>query len=182
MSVSNEDIQGLAHGLELCGLPFFWSLRKRTGAYVLLPDGFEERVKGRGLVKTEWVPQTNIPSHGSVGGFVTHCGWGSAVEGLSFGVPLIMFPCNLDQPLVARLLGGMNIGLEIPRNDQDGSFTSASVAETIRLVVVKEEGKIYRDIAAYQQKKVFGNKRLQDQYADGFIEFLENHIAGMSTK
>ncbi|KFK28226.1 hypothetical protein AALP_AA8G488700 [Arabis alpina] len=179
VTVSDEEIQGLAHGLELCGLPFFWTLRKRTGASVFLPDGFKERVKGRGVVRTEWVPQTYILGHASVGGFVTHCGWGSAVEGLSFGVPLIMFPCNLDQPLVARFLGGMSIGLEISRNDQDGSFTSASVADTIRLVVVEEEGKIYRDNAASQQKKVFGNKRLQDQYADGFIEFLENNRAEM---
>nr|BAC43110.1 putative anthocyanidin-3-glucoside rhamnosyltransferase [Arabidopsis thaliana] len=179
VTISNEEIQGLAHGLELCRLPFFWTLRKRTRASMLLPDGFKERVKERGVIWTEWVPQTKILSHGSVGGFVTHCGWGSAVEGLSFGVPLIMFPCNLDQPLVARLLSGMNIGLEIPRNERDGLFTSASVAETIRHVVVEEEGKIYRNNGASQQKKIFGNKRLQDQYADGFIEFLENPIAGV---
>ncbi|CAH8324844.1 unnamed protein product [Eruca vesicaria subsp. sativa] len=69
-----------------------------------------------------------------------------------------MFPCNLDQPLVARRLAGMNISLEIPRNELDGSFTSASVAETIRVVVVEEEGKIYRDNAESMQKKVFGCK------------------------
>ncbi|KAL0718477.1 hypothetical protein Bca4012_067799 [Brassica carinata] len=179
VSVSDKEIQGLAQGLELCGLPFFWTIRKRAGASVVLPDGFEERVKGRGVIRTEWAPQARILSHGSIGGFVTHCGWGSAVEGLSFGVPLIMFPCNLDQPLVARMLAGMNIGLEIPRDERDGSFTSASVAETIRLVVVEEEGKIYRDTAKSMQKKVFGNKRLQDQYVDSFIKFMENHRAEM---
>ncbi|CDY54711.1 BnaA09g52430D [Brassica napus] len=174
VTVSEKEIQGLAHGLELSGLPFFWTIRK---ASVFLPDGFEERVKGRGVVRAEWAPQGRILSHGSVGGFVTHCGWGSVVEGLSFGVPLIMFPCNLDQPLVARMLAGMNIGREIPRNELDGSFTSVSVVETIRLVVVEEEGKIYRDNAESMQKNVFGNRRLQDQYVDSFIKFLENHRA-----
>lgn len=176
VTVSEEEIQGLAHGLELCGLPFFWTIRK---ASVFLPDGFEERVKGRGVVRAEWAPQGRILSHGSVGGFVTHCGWGSVVEGLSFGVPLIMFPCNLDQPLVARMLAGMKIGQEIPRNERDGSFTSVSVAETIRVVVAEEEGKIYRDNAGSMQKKVFGDKRLQDQCVDSFIKFLENQRAGM---
>nr|VDD28635.1 unnamed protein product [Brassica oleracea] len=176
VTVSEEEIQGLAHGLELSGLPFFWTIRK---ASVFLPDGFEERVKGRGVVRAEWVPQGRILSHGSVGGFVTHCGWGSVAEGLTFGVPLIMFPCNLDQPLVARMLAGMKIGQEIPRNERDGSFTSVSVAETIRQVVAEEEGKIYRDNAGSMQKKVFGDKRLQDQYVDSFIKFLENQRAGM---
>lgn len=49
VALGTEEIQGLAHGLELCGLPFFWTLRKRTGASMLLPDGFEERVKERDL-------------------------------------------------------------------------------------------------------------------------------------
>ncbi|XP_010547586.1 PREDICTED: UDP-glycosyltransferase 91B1 [Tarenaya hassleriana] len=178
VTVTPEEIQGLAHGLELSGLPFLWALRKRTEASgQLLPHGFEERVNGQGIVWTGWVPQTKILSHGSIGGFVTHCGWGSAVEGLSFGRPLIMFPCNLDQPLVARFLAGMNVGVEIPRDEKDGSFTIGSVAETIRKVVTEEDGKIYRENAASQQKRVFGNKTLQDQYVNTFVEFLVNHRA-----
>ncbi|CAL9244975.1 unnamed protein product [Arabidopsis halleri] len=92
----------------------------------------------------------------------------AAVEGLSFGW--------------LGFSGGGGGGLEISRNERDGLFTSASVAETIRQVVVEEEGKIYRNNAASQQKKIFGNKRLQDHYADGFIEFLKNPRAGVYSK
>ncbi|CAH8324815.1 unnamed protein product [Eruca vesicaria subsp. sativa] len=39
VTVSDKEIQGLGNGLELCGLPFFRTLRK---ASVFLPDEFEE--------------------------------------------------------------------------------------------------------------------------------------------
>lgn len=33
------------------------------------------------------------------------------------------------------------------RNEEDGSFTRNSVAESVRLVIVEDEGRIYRDKA-----------------------------------
>ncbi|KAI3798678.1 hypothetical protein L1987_33956 [Smallanthus sonchifolius] len=78
--VSESDLAELALGLELSGLPFFWALRKPVGSSVELPDGFLERTRHRGVVWTSWVPQLQILSQ-SVGGFLTHCGWGSIVEG-----------------------------------------------------------------------------------------------------
>ncbi|PRQ48514.1 putative soyasaponin III rhamnosyltransferase [Rosa chinensis] len=53
---SREDFTELALGLELSGLPFFWVLRKLPSGSgdgnleIKLPDGFEHRTKGQGLV------------------------------------------------------------------------------------------------------------------------------------
>jgi F-box interacting protein len=64
-----QSIHELALGLELAGVPFLWALRKPAGTSdgELLPAGFEERTRGRGLVCTEWVPQVKVLAHGATG-------------------------------------------------------------------------------------------------------------------
>uniref|UniRef100_A0A5B7BWE5 Glycosyltransferase n=1 Tax=Davidia involucrata TaxID=16924 RepID=A0A5B7BWE5_DAVIN len=178
VTLSQEDITELALGLELSQLPFFWVLRKPPGSTesdsIDLPDGFVERTKGRGVVWTSWAPQLRILAHDSVGGFLTHCGWSSLIEGLMLGRPLIMLPFLVDQGLNARVFEGKKVGIEIPRDERDGSFTRNSVAESLRLVMVDDQGKTYRDNAK-EIKAVFGDKDRQDRYIDSFIEYLENH-------
>ncbi|CDP01578.1 unnamed protein product [Coffea canephora] len=145
---SQTDISELA--LELSGVPFFWVLRKppdfSESESVQLPDKFEERVQVRGMVWKGWVPRLKILSHESIGGFLTHCGWGSTIEGLAFGHPLIMLPFLLDQGLNAR---------------------------TIRSIMVEEEGKIIRD-KAKEMSGVAGNKELHDACINKFLELLED--------
>ncbi|KAI3451241.1 hypothetical protein Pfo_007906 [Paulownia fortunei] len=176
--LSGDQLGELAHGLELSGLPFLWALRKPAGSTqddtIELPDGFEERVKGRGVVWKNWAPQIEILGHGSIGAFLTHCGWSSIVEGLMFGRPLIMLPFLVDQGLNARVLADKQVGVEVPRNEQDGSYTRNAVAQSVRMVMVEEEGQKFRG-AAKVSSAVFGDRELHDQYVENFIEYLENH-------
>uniref|UniRef100_A0A2N9G9L1 Glycosyltransferase n=1 Tax=Fagus sylvatica TaxID=28930 RepID=A0A2N9G9L1_FAGSY len=139
---------------------------------VELPAGFEERTKDRGVVWTGWAPQLKILAHESVGGFLTHCGWSSVTEAFQFGRALIMLPFWGDQGLIARFLEEKQAGIEVPRNEQDGSFTRDSVAETLRLVMKDEKGKIYRD-KAKEMTTISGDRDLQYRYIDKFVEFLE---------
>ncbi|GJR14660.1 putative soyasaponin III rhamnosyltransferase [Tanacetum coccineum] len=174
--VNKSELGELALGLELSGLPFFWALRKPAGStesdsVELLPDGFLERTRNRGMVRTSWVPQLQILSHESVGGFLTHCGWGSIVEGLMFGHPLIMLPFLVDQGLNARILVDKKVGIEVPRNDEDGSFTKDLVAKSLTTVVGDEE-KNYK-ANAMALSKTFGDTKLQRKYIDSFIDYLE---------
>ncbi|GFS38821.1 UDP-Glycosyltransferase superfamily protein [Actinidia rufa] len=142
----NFEVTELAHGLERSELPFFWVLRKVAGCEAIeLPDGFEERTKGIGVVCSSWAPQLRILSHDSVGGFLTHSGWSSVVEGVQFGKALILLTFLADTGLIARLLEEKKMGYSIPRDELDGSFTCDSVAESLRLVMVEEGGKMYRD-------------------------------------
>ncbi|KAK6150332.1 hypothetical protein DH2020_015264 [Rehmannia glutinosa] len=147
---SQDQLSELAHGLELSEVPFFWVLRKPFGSIesdsVELPAGFEERVKGRGIVWRSWAPQLKILSHDSVGGFLTHCGWGSIVEGLMDGNS---------------------------RNEEDGSYTRNLVADSIRLVMFENDGKIFRK-RAKEMAAIFGDMELQSRYIDNLVEFLQN--------
>ncbi|XP_010928970.1 putative UDP-rhamnose:rhamnosyltransferase 1 [Elaeis guineensis] len=98
--LSSELVQELALGLELSDLPFLWALRRPAGMpkeVELLPEGFEDRIAGNGLVVMDWAPQVRILAHESVGGFLTHGGWGSIIEGLGFGHPLVFLSVFGDQ-------------------------------------------------------------------------------------
>ncbi|KAG5574531.1 hypothetical protein H5410_054665 [Solanum commersonii] len=134
---SQNELTELSLGLELSGLPFFWVLRTKRGEsddeLIQLPEGFEERTKGRGIVCTSWAPQLKILSHDSVGGFLTHSGWSSVVEAIQFEKSLVLLTFLADQGINARLLEEKKMAYSIPRNDQDGSFTSDSVAESLKL-------------------------------------------------
>ncbi|OWM66202.1 hypothetical protein CDL15_Pgr013419 [Punica granatum] len=105
---SQLELTEIALGLEQSGMPFFWVLKTRRGSSdkdkIELPDGFEESVKGRGVVCTSWVPQLRILAHNSVGGFLTHSGWTSVVEALSLERALILLTFLADQGVNARLL------------------------------------------------------------------------------
>ncbi|KAL0721956.1 hypothetical protein Bca4012_036555 [Brassica carinata] len=95
-------VKEIAHGLELCRYRFIWSLRTEEDDDSL-PEGFLDRVKGRGMV-CGWSPQVEILDHKAVGGFVSHCGWNSIVESLWFGVPIVTWPMYAEQQLNAFLL------------------------------------------------------------------------------
>lgn len=175
---SQTELTEIALGLELSGLPFFWVLKTRLGSAdtesVVLPDGFEERVKGRGVVWDSWVPQLKILAHDSVGGFLTHGGWNSAVEALSFGRALLLFTFVADQGLNARILEEKQIGYPIPRNESDGSVTRQSVAESLRLVMVEERGRVYRE-KAKEMRPIVGDQGIQERYTNDLLNYLKEH-------
>ncbi|KAL5705633.1 hypothetical protein ACHQM5_023912 [Ranunculus cassubicifolius] len=89
----------IAMGLEASEIPFIWVVRtpENSEKEQVLPEGFEERMQGKGLVIREWAPQVLILDHPSVGGFMTHCGWNSTLEGISAGLPLITWPVFAEQ-------------------------------------------------------------------------------------
>ncbi|AEC08298.1 UDP-glucosyl transferase 71D1 [Arabidopsis thaliana] len=96
-------VKEIAHGLELCQYRFLWSLRKEEVTKDDLPEGFLDRVDGRGMI-CGWSPQVEILAHKAVGGFVSHCGWNSIVESLWFGVPIVTWPMYAEQQLNAFLM------------------------------------------------------------------------------
>ncbi|XP_050380457.1 UDP-glycosyltransferase 73D1-like [Argentina anserina] len=110
-------------GLEASGKPFIWVI-KTCSKYEelekwLVEEKFEERIKGRGLLIKGWAPQVLILSSPAIGGFLTHCGWNSSIEGACSGVPMITWPLFAEQFLNEKLIVevlkiGVRVGVEIP--------------------------------------------------------------------
>ncbi|XP_039055211.1 UDP-glycosyltransferase 73C5-like [Hibiscus syriacus] len=123
-SIKPQELIELGSGLEASNKPFIWVLRENNDtsnqvAKWIKEDGFEERTRGRGLVVMGWAPQVLILSHPAVGGFLTHCGWNSTIEGISAGVPLLTLPLWADQftneKLVVQVLKiGVSVGADTP--------------------------------------------------------------------
>ncbi|XP_038882984.1 UDP-glycosyltransferase 91A1-like [Benincasa hispida] len=175
---SQDELTEIALGLEKSELRFFWVFRTRRGPSdpdpVELPEGFEERTKGRGIVWTTWAPQLKILEHDSVGGFLTHSGWSSVVEAIQSERALVLLTFLADQGINARVLEEKKMGYSVPRNELDGSFTRDAVAESLKLVVVEEEGKIYRE-RIREMKHLFVNKEKDDELIDQFLGYLKAH-------
>ncbi|KAI3736468.1 hypothetical protein L6452_16010 [Arctium lappa] len=174
---SQYELTQLALGLELCGLPFYWVLIDQRGSsddvVIELPRGFEERTRGRGVVCTRWAPQFKILSHDSVGVLLIHSGMSSVVEGIQLGKPLVLLPFLVDQGLIASYLVEKKMGYVIPRDELDGSFSPESVADSLSIVMVREEGKIYRD-KAKEMMSIFGDREIQDKCLNELLSFLKN--------
>ncbi|KAF5931068.1 hypothetical protein HYC85_031941 [Camellia sinensis] len=147
--LSKQQIEEIAHGLELSKVSFIWVVRfhgaeKTRVLHEVLPKGFLERIEDKGLVIEGWAPQAKILSHPSIGGFVSHCGWGSTLEGVMFGVPIIAMPMRLDQPFNAKLVVEIGVGKEVKKENENERFKREEVARVIKQVVDQEDGKEVR--------------------------------------
>ncbi|KAF7131793.1 hypothetical protein RHSIM_Rhsim09G0143700 [Rhododendron simsii] len=127
--LSNEEREEIAYGLEL------------------------SRVGDLGMVVEGWAPQAKILTHPSTGGFVSHCGWNSVLESIKFGVPIIAMPMHIDQPLNARLVEDVGVGVEAKR-DETGRLDRKEIARVIRRIVVEKHGMEVRNKARELSEKM----------------------------
>ncbi|CAN0873131.1 Scopoletin glucosyltransferase [Linum grandiflorum] len=117
---SKNQISEIATALEELNYPFIWVVAKILKEW-WLPQGFEEKMvkeSGKGVIIKGWAPQTVILKHASIGGFVTHCGWNSIMEGVCGGVPMVTWPIFAEQfyneKLVTQVLKfGVSVGNEV---------------------------------------------------------------------
>ncbi|XP_058096083.1 hydroquinone glucosyltransferase-like [Magnolia sinica] len=159
-TLSSKQLTELACGLEMSGQRFLWVARsphdKETNAtffsvqsvenpFDFLPKGFLARTKGLGLVVPSWAPQLQVLSHGSTGGFLSHCGWNSTLESIINGVPMIAWPLYAEQKMNAAMLAGdLKVALR-PRVGEMGLVGREEIARVINGVMVGEEGKRLKD-------------------------------------
>ncbi|CAE5956671.1 unnamed protein product [Arabidopsis arenosa] len=151
----------LAAALEKSGVRFIWAVRDaakkvnsndNSGEEDVIPAGFEERVKEKGLVIRGWAPQTMILEHRAVGSYLTHLGWGSVLEGMVGGVLLLAWPMQADHffnttLVVDKLRAAVRVGENrdsVPDSDELARILAESVREDlperVTLMKLREKG------------------------------------------
>ncbi|RCV11527.1 hypothetical protein SETIT_2G192900v2 [Setaria italica] len=152
-AVPDAQLREVAGGLEQSGLDFLWAVRPVDAD---LGTGFEDRVRGRGMVVREWVDQFAILRHGGVKGFLSHCGWNSVTESISAGVPLAVWPMGAEQPVNAKLVADeLRIGIRVPAKHGMTStlVESEEIARVAKELMIGEKGaEAARNMAALGSK------------------------------
>ncbi|XP_071918414.1 hydroquinone glucosyltransferase-like [Coffea arabica] len=159
-TLSQEQINEMAFGLEMSEQRFLWIVRSphQTAANAafftnksvnnplnFVPKGFLKRTKEKGLVVPSWAPQIQVLSHGSTGGFVSHCGWNSVLESIVHGVPLIAWPLYAEQKMNAVVLTeDLKAALKV-KADKIGLVGREQIAKLAKDLIQGDEGKDVRD-------------------------------------
>ncbi|KAK7339442.1 hypothetical protein VNO77_20110 [Canavalia gladiata] len=139
--ISCEQLEEIASGLEESKVSFLWVIRKKEWG---LPDGFEERVKERGMIVNEWVDQREILMHEIVEGFVSHCGWNSVLESICASVPILAWPMMAEQHLNARMVDEeIKVGLRVETCDGSvrGFVKREGLKKTVKELMEGEKGR-----------------------------------------
>uniref|UniRef100_A0A0D9WIW0 Uncharacterized protein n=1 Tax=Leersia perrieri TaxID=77586 RepID=A0A0D9WIW0_9ORYZ len=148
-------LKEIAHGLESSGHRFLWAVRSppeeqttspEPDLELLLPAGFLERTKGKGMVVKNWVPQAEVVRHDAVGAFVTHCGWNSTLEAIMSALPMICWPLYAEQALnKVFMVEEMGIAVALDGYENGGLVKAEEVEAKVRLVMETEEGRKLRE-------------------------------------
>ncbi|XP_071732218.1 UDP-glycosyltransferase 88B1-like [Rutidosis leptorrhynchoides] len=165
---SSDQLKEIALGLEMSGHRFLWVVRtppstnKKEDRYLkppepdldlLLPNGFLDRTKDKGLVVKTWAPQVMVLSHESIGGFVTHCGWNSVLEAVRAGVPMVAWPLYAEQRFNKVVLVE-EMKLALPMDELEGGrVPSSEVEKRVRQLMELEEGKAIREVATIRKEE-----------------------------
>ncbi|TXG74354.1 hypothetical protein EZV62_002933 [Acer yangbiense] len=151
---SPAQVKEIATGLEQSECRFLWSLRvssphdrrsTTTNNDDVLPEGFMERIRGRGMI-CGWAPQVEVLAHKAIGGFVSHCGWNSVLESLWYGVPIVTWPLYAEQhfnalTLVKELGLSVEMRLDSRRKDDGDHIVAADeIARAVRCAMDGDSG------------------------------------------
>ncbi|WCJ41169.1 UDP-Glycosyltransferase superfamily protein [Euphorbia peplus] len=184
IALEKNQFQELVSGFESTGLPFLLALKPPTGVANIeeaLPDGFQERVGGRGVVCGGWVEQVKILNHPSVGCFVTHCGFGSMWESLMNDCQIVLIPHLGDQILNTRLLvDELKIAVEVKR-DENGWISKDKVSEAIKCVMDKDS-----DLAITLKnnhtkwREMLVDEGFMSSYIDKFVKNIQQLVHSLT--
>jgi len=176
--LEQDQFQELLLGLELTGFPFLAALKPPIGSESIeeaLPEGFNERIKGKGIVYGSWIQQQLILEHPSVGCFITHCGAASITEGLVNTCQLVLLPrVGSDHIMNARVMSSkFKVGVEVEKGDEDGLFTKENVCKAVK-IVMDDENEVGREVRANHAKmrNFLLSSNLESSCVDSFCQKL----------
>ncbi|KAL6845106.1 hypothetical protein ACP4OV_024601 [Aristida adscensionis] len=177
---SKQQLQETAIGLENSRERFLWVVRSPPDVEIgdaldldaLLPKGFLERTKDRGLVLKTWAPQVEVLHHRATGAFVTHCGWNSTMEGIMAGLPLLCWPLYAEQRMNKVFIEEeMKIGVVLKGYDEK-VVKAEEVEMKVKWVMNSEGGRTLRERVAVEKIRAAEALKNGGSSHAAFVEFL----------
>ncbi|KAJ1285270.1 hypothetical protein BS78_03G267500 [Paspalum vaginatum] len=187
-ALPKEQVKEIAVGLENSGQRFlwvvrapassdddrkrYWEQRAEADLDALLPEGFLERIEGRGLVVNSWAPQVDVLNHPATGLFVTHCGWNSTLEAVAAGVPMLCWPLGSEQMMnKVFVTGDMGVGLEM-EGYMTGFIKAEEIERKVRLVFETDEAWRLRKRALELKRETEAALEEEGSSQAAFLQFL----------
>ncbi|TVU15159.1 hypothetical protein EJB05_38666, partial [Eragrostis curvula] len=137
----------LGMALVACPWPVLWVVKGADSLSDDVKQWLHENTDADGvagskcLVVRGWAPQVAILAHPAVGGFVTHCGWGSTLEGVAAGVPMATWPLFAEQFLNERLIVDvLGVGVSVGVTKPTENILTASKSDGSKAEVKAEVG------------------------------------------
>lgn len=168
LPVSPQQMGDIASGLCMSGVRFLLVAREEQ-------TRMQELSGELGLV-VPWADQLETLCHPSVGGFLTHCGWNSVLEGVYAGVPMLTFPLMWDQfPNSKLVVDEWKVGLRLSEACADGFVGREEIAKIAKkfMDLEFEEGKEIRE-RVKEMKKTCGlaleEKGSSSHCTDAFVQ------------
>ncbi|XP_024539723.1 7-deoxyloganetin glucosyltransferase isoform X2 [Selaginella moellendorffii] len=172
------EFEELSRGLESSKQAFLWAFRPGCveGLEIEELESFKERTSSTGLV-ISWAPQVEVLSHESTGGFLTHCGWNSVLEGICGGVPMLGWPRQAEQNINCELFVGMGIGLRLVEANQSGRYQACPTSDVIASKVSRvlgDEGLRKRagELRDSARRAVKNQSGSTTTHVEGFVRYL----------
>ncbi|XP_010431140.1 PREDICTED: UDP-glycosyltransferase 76E4-like [Camelina sativa] len=149
--MGNKEVLEMAWGLCDSNLPFLWVIRDGVES---LPEEVSKMVSERGYI-VKWAPHIEVLGHPAVGGFWSHCGWNSILEGTAEGVPMICRPFQGEQKLNAMYVESVwKIGIQV-----GGEVERGGVERAVKRLMTDEEGADMRERALDFKEKLKASVR-----------------------
>nr|UXB92751.1 glycosyltransferase [Helleborus thibetanus] len=125
LSVSREQMDEIIQGIRRSGVRYLWVAREGAAR-------IQEACGENGLV-VPWCDQLKVLCHSSVGGFWTHCGWNSTLEGAFAGVPMLTFPIFFDQiPNRKLIVDDWKVGMRVEEVETEKVVGSNEISEIVQ--------------------------------------------------
>lgn len=183
---SPDQIKQIAIGLENSSQRFLWVVKLITNPKMMfnnplpefeldqiLPEGFLERTKDRGMVVKTWAPQIQVLHHESVGGFMTHCGWNSILETVTAGKPMICWPLYAEQRLNKAVLEGHETRLGVAIEGYDRDLVEAGEIEAkVRWLMESEGGRSLKERTNVVKNNAAESLTEAGSSSKAFMQFL----------
>ncbi|XP_042521131.1 UDP-glycosyltransferase 75C1-like [Macadamia integrifolia] len=175
--LSKRQIEEIFHGLKESKRPFLWMLRSLESMKELELD---EEVEGKIV---GWCSQVEVLNHGSVGCFVTHCGWNSTVESLVAGVPVVGCPHISDQPTNAKMIESVfETGVRAKvSEEEEGIVEREEIKRCLNMMMGGERGEEMRRNALKWKELAMEAMGKDGSSTRNFLAFVEEVVQGCDT-